>query len=264
MDRKGPSELQEHMLGTYFGLRWGLVGIGFALPVVLPLLASGPLEGSISAYYHAPPRFQVFTPRDLFVGGLLAAGACLYLYKGFCDRENWALNLAAVFAVCVALLPSAATPSDSGRVSFLHGTSAVLFFLCLAYVSLFRSRDTLRLLPQESQRRYARWYVRSGAAMIVLPLSAVLLSWTLGPESGFPVIFVVEMFGVWAFGLYWAIKTSEMRRTEAERRALDAELQRELVPVTPPQEVGVSILRKLSRESPKVERVVPADAHNVR
>lgn len=100
-----------------------------------------------------------FTTRDLFVGGLFAAGACLYLYKGFSTKENVALNLAGVFALFVTLLPTAATSADGGLVSKLHGTSAVLFFLCIAYVSLFRSRDTFRLLSPAKRRRYASAYL---------------------------------------------------------------------------------------------------------
>jgi hypothetical protein len=95
--------------------------------------------------------------------------------------------------------------------------------------------------------------------MIVSPVVAVGLSWALEPASRFrTLIFCVETLGVWTFGAYWLIKTCEMRQTKAERRALGAELQRELVPVTPPQGVFSSILRKLSSESGEVERVVEA------
>ena len=267
MDRKTSEELQDHMFQTYFSLRIGLAAIGSALPIVV-LVAGVALhhvwiEDSISAYYHTPPRLVFFTTRDLFVGCLLAAAACLYLYKGFSDKENVALNLAGVFAALVALLPTAADEGDRGLVSVLHATSAVLFFLCIAYVSLFRSHDTLCLLPRESRDRYKRLYSWTGGAMIASPLAAVVLTFALGTST---LVFWVEALGVWAFSAYWIIKTFEMRSSRAEERALDAELHREVVPVAPsdePDAVGVgSALRKTLRKmSPAyVEQIVPVDA----
>jgi hypothetical protein len=227
-------ELQEHMLWTYYGLRVGLAAIGIALPILV-LLAGGVLhdvwlEPSLSAYYHTPPRLLWFTTRDILVGGLLAASACLYLYKGFSNKENIALNLAGVFAVFVALLPTAAAGQPSGAVSKLHGTSAVLFFLCIAYVSLFRSGDTLHLLSPAKRGPYERLYKATGMAMIASPLAAVVLSFVLTPASPVTTLtFWVETFGVWSFAAYWIIKTREMRESHAERHALDAELKRGLV-----------------------------------
>lgn len=274
MDRKSADELQEHMLGTYYGLRVGLAVIGILLPVVV-LFAGGVLhhvwlEPSISQYYHTK-GLSYFTTRDLFVGGLFATGACLYLYKGFGTRENVALNLAGLFALFVALLPTAAPSTDRGLVSVLHGTSAVLFFLCIAYVSLFRSHDTFHLLPPAKRGRYARGYLWTGLIMIASPLAAVALSFTLELNSGArTVIFWSETFAVWAFAAYWIIKTGEMRETKAERRALDAELKREVATAPPPEadasrvdELPNAILRRLLPKVTEVERVVPAPGATV-
>lgn len=271
MDRKSADELQQHMLGTYFGLRIGLVVIGVALPLVV-LFAGGILHHvwlnpSISDYYHPGPDARpFFTTRDFFVGGLFAAAACLYLYKGFSTRENVALNSAGVFACFVALLPTG-LGNDHGLVPILHATSAVLFFLCIAYVSLFHSRDTLRLLTPARRAHFAQQYLWTGMALIVSPLVAVVFSYTL--EGRFRAfIFWAESFGVWAFAYYWLVKTREMHESGAERRALDAELEREVVPVTPPAEAAATgpggmsgvMLRKLTPASGRVERIVPADS----
>jgi hypothetical protein len=259
------------MLGTYASLRAGLAVIAISLPIVVVL--SGKvlhhvwIEPSLSSYYHVPSAAPFLTTRDLFVGGLFAAAACLYLYKGFSDKENVALNLAGVFAVFVAVLPTAAPKSPTGIVATLHRTSAVLFFLCIAYVSLFRSRDTFPLLDYAKQSWYARRYVATGLAMIVSPLAAVVLSSLLNPRSPFAVtIFCVETLGVWAFAAYWMYKTREMRETRGEQRALDAELEREASPKTPaavpPKAASRSlgkILAKVVPSSSVVERIVPAD-----
>lgn len=275
MDRKSADELQEHMLGTYFGLRVGLVVVGVALPLIV-LFTGGVLhhvwlKSSISDYYYPGPKaLPFFTTRDFFVGGLFAAAACLYLYKGFSAKENIALNLAAVFACFVALLPTGPGEDDKGLVPLLHGTSAVLFFLCIAYVSLFHSRDTLRLLTPERRAKFAQRYVWTGLSLVASPVVAVVFSYTLeGRLRAF--IFWAEAFAVWAFAYFWFTKTREMRESRAERRALDAELEREVVPVTPPAEAAATgpggmsgaILRKLTPASGKVERIVPADRPSV-
>ncbi|MET0398973.1 MAG: DUF998 domain-containing protein [Longimicrobiaceae bacterium] len=273
MDRKSADELQEHMLGTYDSLRTGLWVIGGALPLVV-LLAGGVLhhvwlEPSISDYYHTGSGTRFFTTRDFFVGGLLAVGACLYLYKGFSTRENVALNLAGGFAAVVALFPTAGAEGGD-LVSGVHATAAVLFFVCIAYVSVFRSRDTLRLLPLDRRPHYARRYVWTGLAMFLLPLAAVVLSYVIEPRSPFrAVIFFVETAGVWAFAWYWRIKSREMRESRAEKHALDAELEREVVPATPPAAAGVggatgAILRTITPGSGLVERIVPAGSPGAR
>jgi hypothetical protein len=271
MDRKSAGELQDHMLGTYASLRVGLAVIAAALPLVVLFAGSALhhvwLEPSISRYYHTPARLLFLTTRDLFVGGLFAAAACLYLYKGFSTRENVALNLAGVFAALVALLPTAAGKGDHGIVPTLHRTSAVLFFVSIAYVSLFRSRDTLRLLPPEKQKQFAPRYFWTGVAMLVSPAGAIALSLALDGESRFrTLVFWVETLGVWAFAAYWVVKTLEMRETAAERRALDAELRRETVPAASragadagqPGGVSGAVLRTLDPKSGEVERIVPA------
>lgn len=229
MDRKRSSELREHMLWTYYGLRVGLAAIGISLPLLLllaGLLLHGTwLEPSISRYYHTPDRFGAFITRDIFVGGLMAVGACLYLYKGFSDKENVALNFAGAFAALVALLPPGHPQRDSGAIATLHGIAAVSFFLCIAYVSLWRSRDTLELLPEQERPVFARRYTATGIALVVSPLVAVVLSFVLEPASQFrTAIYFVETLAIWAFAAYWMTKTREMRISDAETRGLSGQL----------------------------------------
>lgn len=234
MDTKTSSELREHMLWTYYGLRGGLAILGISLPLLLLVaglvLHDTWLEPSISRYYYTPDRFGAFITRDLFVGGLVAVGMCLYLYKGFSDKENVALNFGGAFAVLVALLPPGEPTKASGIVATLHGISAVLFFLCIAYVSLWRSRDTLELLPESRRPAFSRLYTMTGVAMVVSPLAAVVLSFVLEPASRFrTLIFFVETLAIWAFAAYWIIKTKEMRISDAEMRSLGGALKRAVV-----------------------------------
>jgi hypothetical protein len=206
------------------------------------------LEPSISRYYHTASRFGAFATRDVFVGGLIAAGFCLYLYKGFSNKENVALNLAGVCAALVAVLPPGAPDVALNAISIAHGASAVSFFAFLAYVSLVRSRDTLTLIADERQRAvFRRRYVLTGAMMIASPIAAVVLSFWLEPFSKFrPLIFLLETFAIWSFAAYWIVKTLEMRLTNAEERTLQARLQRVVAP------------HSAETESAPKEAIVPA------
>ncbi len=289
MEQKTPEELQKHMLGTYFSLRVGMAVIAFALPTVVALtgkvLHGEGLKGSLSAYYYRHGQAPYFTTRELFVGGLFAAAACLYLYKGYSTKENVALNLAGLFAAMVALLPTSApkevvdllakTPPEYAAAfptvidksdhwfGYMHGTMAVLFFLCIAYVSLRRARDTVGLLPPGDQTRFRHYYGLTSAALVLSPLAAVVLSFLTDPSTS-TWLFWAETTAVWSFGAYWAIKTLEMRSSQAERRGLDAELEREVV-TSGGAGAGVGAAPEMApRGAGGKEKIVPAGTPTAR
>jgi len=215
----GATPLQPHESATYRTLRRGTAVLGLALPWVLWIggrLAGQPLQGSMSAYYYTAMR-------DEFVGVLIAVGVLLVVYRGYTRLENVALDLAGVFLAGVALVPMG--QGGGGGLS-LHGTLAVLFFLCIAYVCLFRAGDTLGLVAQEEVRRRFRIAYRvTGALMIASPLVAVALSLLLEPGSPFgAVVFFAEAMGVYVFAAYWIVKSREIRLTDPERRAMTGEL----------------------------------------
>ena len=220
---KGP-DLQEHMAGTYFSLRWGMAGIAFAFPLFLAIggliVDHEPLRGSMSAYYHSE------TLRDVFVGVLVAVGACLYLYKGFSTAENIALNLAGLFAVAIALVPTEWNCGDDCRTFTVHRVVGVLFFASIAYVSLFRASDTLSLIRDtERAKKFRVAYRTLGIAMVVSPVAAFILAAILQPlTDGTSLVFFIEAFAVWMFAAYWFVKSREMAFTQAERLALETKL----------------------------------------
>ena len=210
-------KLREHILETYSLLRIGMALIGILFPLVLwwvGLFRGVKLQGSISAYYHT-------SMGDVFVGSLCAIGVFLYFYKGVTTKENIALNFAGIFAVLVALLPTAA-PSDLKRETFTapywHGTSAILFFVAIAYVSWFCASDTLNYVSNQSrQKLYSGLYKLLAIGMISLPLlSAFLLH--LFNETNI-IVYVVEVIGVWVFSAYWILKTLEIRETQIDKKA---------------------------------------------
>ena len=224
-----PSELQEHMSGTYFSLRWGMVAIAFVFPLVLwigdILINSTGLQGSLSAYYHTGMR-------DLFVGLLVAIGACLYLYKGYSTSENVALNLAGIFVVGVALFPTEMNCGDDCTPITVHRVVAVLFFLCIAYVAIFKGPDTLCLIDDKDTRtKYRKTYWTLGMIMIVSPVVALLSSILLeGPTGKKYVVVLAEWLAVWIFAAYWFFKSRELAATAAEKRVLEKKIETEPAP----------------------------------
>jgi hypothetical protein len=221
----GADKLQGHIAGTYASLRVGVGVVGAALPIVLWLGGwigdNETLRPSMSAYYYSP------TMGDVFVGTLVAVGVILFLYKGFSASEDWGLNFAGIFALGVALVPTD-PPDLPARAVTWHGTFAILFFACIAYVCIFRASDTLSLVRDTTRARRLRQIYRSlGGAMIGAPLLAALLAFVLrGASEPSRVVFVVEAAGVWVFALYWLVKSRELRETGAAHLALQGKLHR--------------------------------------
>ena len=236
-----PPDLEQHVLGTYFDVRLGIAVLGFSLPILLALigkLLGIPLQGSMSAYYHAIagpiPDCQASvaigsgTLRNLFVGVLTAVGVSLYVYKGFSQSENVALNLAGIALATVAFVPMGWPECSRGGWISTHGGAALFFFLCIAYVSVFRAMDTVSLIKSEKRaRRYSIAYRWLGIAMIVSPVAAVLWNALFTPPGDHSSkIFFIEAFGVFAFAGYWLVKSFELRETSAEAAAVKGKLAR--------------------------------------
>ena len=150
------SHLEESLFKTisesYFRQRIGLAILSFLMPLFLVFWGFPALQGSMSAYYHyGDPANIIYggggARRDVLVGVLCAVGCFLNLYKGYSKQEDIALNIAGVTAIGVALFPmdwpSACAPDDSflacaSPVWQVHAASAVIFFLMIAYVCVFR------------------------------------------------------------------------------------------------------------------------------
>lgn len=223
-----PDELQSHIFATYTNLRIGVAIIAIAFP---PLLWIGgaflnmPLQDSMSAYYHAACDGQ--SMRNWFVGLLFAVGIILYLYKGFSRKENYALNIAGILAVAIAVIPMEwacgevcnAICIPKHEALTLHGIVAVSFFICIAYVCIFCAHETLYLLDdKDREKRYRLLYRLFGIGMILSPLVAALLAFVFRQQNSYA--FYAEWVGIWIFASYWLLKSKEISSTNAEHLAL--------------------------------------------
>jgi hypothetical protein len=240
-------ELQRNIATTYTLIRIGLGAIGILLPVFLWLVGRGwygvPLQDSMSAYYHATPdptgalwtlrgwlagfhvapidfllsilgQTDATTPmRSWFVGGLFVMGVFLFLYRGFSTAENWLLNISGLCSIGVAVFPSGYDCASGCRVFAVHGVFAVVSFLSAGCVAYFLHDQTLKLTKDGQTRQvYRFWYRITAIVMVVLPVSAWLISLWLGFGSG--AVFFIEAAGLWAFAAYWLLKTVELRGAE--------------------------------------------------
>lgn len=237
--------IQKHMMATFLTLRVGVGVAGIVLPILLwsgGLRYGFNLAGSMSAYYHATkecvnPNGENPMPaaclvqgtgpmRNWFVGALFFIGSAMYLLKGFSRWEDYALNIAGVMALGVALNPM---PWPSGTGVSAHYVCALIFFGCIAFTSLFCSGKTLKEMPPGPDRdkviaKYKTLYRILAGAMILSPVAAVVVTYAFPAFKG-SLTFFLEAFGVWAFGAYWLVKTAELKRSDVERRALEGRLE---------------------------------------
>lgn len=241
------TDIQKQMMATFLSLRVGVGVIGIVFPLLLwggGKIAGFHLADSMSAYYHAnrdcidPKRPEPNAPcsvhptptgmgpmRNWFVGILFVVGVCLYLIKGFSEWEDILLNIAGILAVCVAIFPM---PWTDGKVSGFpkHYVSAVTFFIFIAFVCMFCSGKTLKYMPNIPNRekiiaRYRLLYRVLAISMALSPVAAYAFNEFTRQNS---LGFWAEAFGIWAFGIYWLVKTKELRLSDVERRALKGDV----------------------------------------
>jgi hypothetical protein len=216
------SKLLRQVFGTYNWLRFGMVVIAFAFPILLWLWGKAhdlPLQDSMSAYYWASIEDEYPPVRVWFVGGLFAIGSFLIIYKGYTSSEDWVLNLAAVLVILVALVPMGWNcGSDCPRWS-LHYLFAIGFFLCIWYVALFEAYKTLDELENQRLRKlFKHIYWVTSTCMILSPFVALGAHWLTHTAK---VTFLLELGGIYAFALFWLSKSLELLASQAERRVLD-------------------------------------------
>ncbi len=243
--------LEKHILATYLSLRYGLAAIAFSFPVLLwiggHLYAHVGLQNSMSAYYYACTDGRSI--RTWFCGTLFAVAACLYLYKGYRRAENIALNMAGLLALGIAEFPKDWTAKTSGILdeekvlaclggiapvvggtslhAYLHGFCAISFYVCIAFVCLFCASNTLPLMNNPAKEsRYRRYYHWIGAAILASPLAAFLLTQLL--ERYDILTFLAEALGIYAFSVYWLVKSHEIRQTNADLEAIEGRLERQI------------------------------------
>jgi hypothetical protein len=165
------------------------------------------IQSSISSYYHTGMR-------DVFVGILFSIGIFLLSYKGHNLVDNVAGDLGCVFAVGVALFPTASDNTSSGNahfIGYIHLAFAGLFFLTLIYFSLclFTKTDPNRT-PTNSKLLRNKVYKACGYIMsfciLLIFIYTVFLGKVASRLQALNPVFWLESIAVVAFGVSWLVK----------------------------------------------------------
>jgi hypothetical protein len=139
----------------------------------------------------------------------------LFLYRGYTIWEELLLDLAALLVIAVALFPTSWNcGTELGYCPGVnpHSWFAIAFFACIAIVAFFLSGTTLPDLPDPPRSRYKMYYRGTRAALIIFPAAAIIghlltkrldtLTWSL------------EVAGIYAFALFWIVKSRELRSSQ--------------------------------------------------
>ncbi|WKZ34415.1 MAG: hypothetical protein QY332_12410 [Anaerolineales bacterium] len=217
MKEASPSQMS--LIISYLTLRKAVGILGTALPFMLSLgawlLFQTGIQSSISSYYHTGMR-------DVFVGTLFAIGVFLLSYKGYEPQDNWAGNLASLFAIGVALFPT--TPAKAGPntwdwVGSLHLVFAALFFLTLIYFSLFLFTKTHPNKSQTNRKKQRNIVYKVCGYTMALCVLLIVIFFLL-PHSletrlnGLNLLYWLETVAILAFGVSWLTKGEAILQDE--------------------------------------------------
>lgn len=245
---ESPEHLDTHILRSYSVLRWCMSAFGLILPLLLVIgglkswwwLAEPlPVQNSLSAYYHAGSSCTALEGvyRDLFVGILAAIAACCVIYSGFGKLENWLLNVAGICLAGVAFFPTdwpepqvlGACKATPGFVDYIpsqllnlpisiHFAAAILFFIAIMVVNICTAMNTVEIIKDEGKKKF--WTAVFSVARYLMPISigiVLLIRLATGTSViGDRLILWIEWAGIWAFALYWLLKSIEILRTKVD------------------------------------------------
>jgi uncharacterized membrane protein YozB (DUF420 family) len=199
---------------SYFMMRRiiGILGIGLPVIVVLGgFLQNGfVFRDSISSYYYT-------NMRDFFVGLLCCVGLFLMSHKGYEKIDNITGSISGIFALGIAFFPTYLTGSKiidvgifqlSDNVSaYFHLTFATLFFLSMAFISIFLfTRHGATKTKQKEKRNIV--YITCG--YVIIASIVCMLVYDLFMQNTFitsvqPVL-IFETISLSAFGISWLVK----------------------------------------------------------
>ena len=205
-------------------LRNALGILGMLLPIivlVLSLVNGFGFPDSISVTYYLAP---CITPFMIILG---AASILLIYYQGYDKQDDIICTLAGVFAMCICIFPCSndkmfamdLIPTVVGTFQlprvlsgWIHNISAVVFFLLLAYNSLFLFTKSSGEMTEKKKKRNIIFKV-CGIGMVASLICIV-------PLSIFEVwggTWWVETFALGFFGISWLTKSNSIPFLFAEK-----------------------------------------------
>jgi hypothetical protein len=184
----------------------GLIGIllPFALVIIhIILVRQAVLLGSMSGYYYTDVR-------GILVGSLCAIGVFLFAYRGYDGWDDGLTNAAGVFAIGVALFPTApVNPSPQARnIGYVHFACAGLLFAVLAVIALWQFTKTEPNTERSAEKKKRDLIYRIcgtviAACLVLVPVESLVIG---APIQRFRPLFWLEAVAVVAFGIAWLVK----------------------------------------------------------
>ncbi len=206
---------KQRVIISYLTMRRMIGVLGIALPIVVVIggfIENGfEIQGSISGYYYT-------NMRDFFVGLMCIVAMFLISYQGYEKIDNMISNLSGVFALGMVLFPTAMYSGKVVKVGtflindniseYIHLTFGSLFFIALAYNSIFLFTKRHAVEPSKEKKRRNLIYRTCGvvmlASMFCIILYKVFLDDTLLSKT-YPTL-IFESVALLAFGVSWLIK----------------------------------------------------------
>lgn len=206
------TEKTKALVVSYITIRRAIGVSGLLLPIVLGpggWLLGIPYQDNISSYYHTGLR-------DVFVGTMCAIGVFLMCYRGHDWIESWTANVGCVAALGVALCPLDANSDpllQKSIVGYIHSLSGGVFFLTLAFYSLFHfPRSTFDPIEDEPHGWERNFIYRTSGIVILLSMFAMGGYLFLLPTdwkqilNDWNFLFWMEWIAVWSFAAAWLTK----------------------------------------------------------
>ena len=209
------------MIITFLAIRRIIGILGMALPVVVVVggfIGKGfIIQDSISSYYYT-------NMRDFFVGTMCVVAVYLIAYRGYERIDGVVTDMSGVFALGVVAFPTSTQMISaidvgifhlSDKVSqYFHVIFAALFFLSLAFISIFLfTRSGGTNVGREKRRRNAIY--RICGCVMVFAIAVMIIFYAFLRETGIaktdPILFL-ETVALISFGISWFVKGDTLFR----------------------------------------------------
>lgn len=214
-------ETEAPELISYRTLRRAVGWLGVLIPVIL--IGGGYFFGDCKTIQPSISHYYYTNVRDLFVATLCGVSLFLFCYRGWSKMDSRCANLAGFFGILLVLFPTnvIGTAGDyyfcqQRIVSFtnvpyhniIHLTSAALFFLTLAFISIFLFTKSNRAPSKRTDEKKIRnrIYQICGAIMIGCIVSIGIYFFVGKSEEENPTTLVLESIALLAFGISWLTK----------------------------------------------------------
>ncbi len=200
---------------SYLTMRRTIGILGISLPVIMVLggfIQNGfVFRESISSYYYT-------NMRDFFIGILSCVGLFLISYKGYERIDRVTSTISGMLAVGTALFPTSRDSGGAAKVGifqldnnvsyYFHITFAVLFFLSMAFISIFLfTRYENAAVTREKKKRNLV-YIVCGCVILISILFLIIYSLLL-PGTDLIKIkpkLILETLLLTSFGISWLVK----------------------------------------------------------